>query len=429
MDVTIPEIAENVASAEVGRIMVRVGDTVEADEPLLELEADKASFELPSPAQGKVTAIHVSQGDEVHVGDKALTIEAPDEASNGAPDEQQDGAPAEEPDEEAPDEAQDEEEDDAPEERTEPAPESDAARDDDEADADEGDDGHNGDASAARARGTDGQRPPRAAPSTRKLARELGVALSEVAADAQGRISRQAVRAHAEGRRAPADDTRAGEVRKLSKLRRTAAERITRAWRSIPHVTQHELVDVTALETARRRYAAEDGPKLTLSALVARAAIGAIADHPLFNGHYDEAAAAVRVFSEVHLGVAVDTERGLLVPVIRDAGALGLRALAERIGEVAEAARSGALGLGDMRGATFTISNLGGIAGSFFTPIINPPEVAILGVGRVRADTYGPGQQLPLSLSYDHRVVDGADGARFIRAIAGRLTDPLALSL
>lgn len=449
MEVKIPEIAENVERAEVARVLVSVGDSVSADQPLLELEADKASFELPSPVAGRVDAIHVEPGDEVAVGQPAVSVSDGDATDEGK-------ARAREPEprrrrdeEQRADEKRAEEEraeeERAEEERAE-GKRAEGRRAGEERQRARADGG--GERRTERAREAaeparpaerEGARPPRAAPTTRKLARELGVDLRRVPPAADGRITADAVKAFVRERGAGAEAGDTGERRRLSRLRRTASERLSRAWRNIPHVTQHELVDVTELEEARRRYEArraEDGVKLTLSALVARATISALSELPTFNSRYDEDRQELVLSREVHLGVAVDTERGLLVPVIRDAGRLSLGALAARIAEAAAAARGGHLEVEDLRGASFSITNLGGIGGSFFTPIINPPEVAILGVGRARRGVYAGVEErrlplspllLPLSLSYDHRVIDGADAVRFIVAIARRLRDPFAI--
>jgi pyruvate dehydrogenase E2 component (dihydrolipoamide acetyltransferase) len=434
MDVTIPEIAENVDTAEVARILVSEGDEVARDQPLLELEADKASFELPSPTGGRVDGIHVSEGDEVSVGQRAITVDEGTNASGG--------------DARKTDASEDEEvatQEVATQEvarHHEREAESSAKR---ERGAGEGKDGgretakHEGQSAAKREDGAGersdgGALPPRAAPTTRRLARELGVDLARVPAGSDGRVTKDAVKAFVR-ERATSSPGGGVERRRLSRLRRTAAERLTEAWRSIPHVTQHEAVDVTELVAARRRY--EDGrrddqPKVTMGALVAFAAVAELADHAAFNAHYDGDESEVSVFSEVHLGVAVDTSRGLVVPVVRNAERARLFDLAASMARAAKSAREGTLDAQDMRGATFTMSNLGGVGGSWFTPIINPPQVAILGVGRARRGAYDADSprswQLPLSLSYDHRVIDGAAAVRFLIAIGRRLREPMMLA-
>lgn len=200
-------------------------------------------------------------------------------------------------------------------------------------------------------------------------------------------------------------------------------------------MTQHELADVTALERARQHYDADRGdgdPKLTLGTLVAYACITTLRSFPTFNSHFDADSAEVKTSSRVHLGLAVDTERGLLVPVVENADRLSLRELALRMVDLAAKARAGELEAQELRGSTFTLTNLGGIGGRFFTPIVNPPEVAILGAGRAFLERDQEGDEsvrLPLSLSYDHRVIDGAHGARFITAVAHKLRNALAVAL
>jgi pyruvate dehydrogenase E2 component (dihydrolipoamide acetyltransferase) len=291
---------------------------------------------------------------------------------------------------------------------------------------------------------TSRQAPVSAGPATRRLARELGVDLGDVhGSERGGRITRDDVKAFVkhrlqrpaerEGRAPPLPDfSRFGPVRRqgLNKVARTAAERLSLAWRTIPHVTQHDTADVTDLEAGRRRFNDEHrdkAPKITMTALAIRAAVAALKAFPRFNSSLDAGAGELIVKDYIHIGIAVDTEAGLLVPVLRDADKKTLVQVATELTALAAKARDRSLTLADFEGGTFTITNLGGIGGTFFSPIINYPEVAILGIGQ--ADMQEPTKRLrlPLSLSYDHRVINGADGARFIRAIATMLADPFRL--
>jgi pyruvate dehydrogenase E2 component (dihydrolipoamide acetyltransferase) len=293
-----------------------------------------------------------------------------------------------------------------------------------------------------------------AAPSVRRMARELGVAIDTVpGSGAEGRISIEDVKAHArqllEGAAeggalaasAPLPDfARWGEVERqpMRALRRKTAEHLSVAWATIPHVTQHDLADITALEELRKKYAGEAeaaGGNLTVTAIAVKVVAAALKAFPQFNASVDLAAREIVHKKYVNIGVAVDTDRGLLVPVVRDADAKNIIQIAVEIGELSGKARAGKLSLEEMQGGCFSISNLGGIGGTYFTPIVNAPEVAVLGISRARMEPvyqdtqFVPRLMLPLSLSYDHRAVDGADGIRFLRWIVQALEQPFLLAL
>jgi pyruvate dehydrogenase E2 component (dihydrolipoamide acetyltransferase) len=281
-----------------------------------------------------------------------------------------------------------------------------------------------------------------AAPSVRRLAREIGVDINEVSGSGpSGRISTDDVKAYA--KRIVAGGATAGAARAVAPLpdfsrwgaierqpiravRRKTAEHLSEAWTAIPHVTQHDLADVTALEELRKKHAKEveaAGGALTVTSIAVKVAAAALRVFPQFNTSIDLAA------------VAVDTDRGLLVPVIRDADSKSIVQLSVELSQLAEKARSRKIALDEMQGGTFSISNLGGIGGTAFTPIVNLPEVAILGISRARIEPvfkdgfFAPRLMLPLSLSYDHRVIDGADGARFLRWIVDAFEQPFLLAL
>ena len=305
----------------------------------------------------------------------------------------------------------------------------------------------------------------------RRLARELGVNLHDVSGSARGgRILAEDVKAFADGgasggganRLIPAgrggvdsalipagagamaapdlpDFSQYGVIRRerMNKLAKTAAAHLSYAWQTIPHVTQHDEADITALEAARKAYGAgagRNGPKVTMTAILAKAVAGVLKEHPVFNSSLDLGSGEIVYKEYVNVGIAVDTDAGLVVPVLRDVDRKTILEIAADLTELAVRARDRKLGMEEMRGGTFTISNLGGIGGGHFTPIVNHPEVAILGVSRgrnvVELDDSGKLVQklmLPLSLSYDHRVINGADGARFIKSLNVALSDFMSL--
>jgi pyruvate dehydrogenase E2 component (dihydrolipoamide acetyltransferase) len=297
--------------------------------------------------------------------------------------------------------------------------------------------------------------PTPAAPSVRRMARELGVDIGDVPGSGpSGRISVDDVKAYARqllsGAGKPAvspvvlpDFSRWGEIDRqpMRAVRRKTAEHLSAAWAAIPHVTQHDHADITHLEDLRKKYAKQAeaaGGNLTVTAIAVKIVASALRVFPQFNASIDLAEETIIFKKYVHVGVAVDTDRGLLVPVIRDADTKNILQLAVELTQLSEKARSRKLSLEEMQGGCFSISNLGGIGGTAFTPIVNAPEVAILGISRARMEPIyrGPASgdfyarlMLPLSLSYDHRAIDGADGARFLRWVAEALEQPFLLAL
>ena len=288
------------------------------------------------------------------------------------------------------------------------------------------------------------------------MARELGLEINDVPGSGpDGRISVEDVKAHAKqlvsgasragtaapGRAEPLPDfSRWGEVERqaMRAVRRKTAEHLSTAWATIPHVTQHDLADITALDDLRKRYAKQAeaaGGNLTVTAIAVKVVAAAVKVFPQLNSSIDLAAEEIIYKKYVHIGVAVDTDRGLLVPVIRDADRKNIIQITAELSQLSEKARSRKLSLEEMQGGTFSISNLGGIGGTAFTPIVNWPEVAILGISRARMEPvykdggFIPRLMLPLSLSYDHRVIDGADGIRFLRWVAEALEQPFLLAL
>jgi pyruvate dehydrogenase E2 component (dihydrolipoamide acetyltransferase) len=419
-EIKLPALKENVESVEVNAVKVSPGDVIAKDQPLLEVQAEKAALDVPSPVAGRVTKILVKPGDEIKIGQPVAVIE------------ETDGTAAPEPKKPAP-------EKEPPPKPKEPRVERPAAPP------------TPAEGNGRRAPAEEPGLVPLAGPATRHLARELGVDLNEVAGSGrQGRITPDDVKAFvrqlssqgAQSRGADAtplavapklpDFTKFGpaEAQPLTRIRKLTAQQVSLAWGIIPHVTQHDVADITDLEAFRK--AQTSGPKLTVTAFALKACAIALREFPTFNASLDTASGQLILKRYYHLGVAVDTENGLLVPVIRDVDKKSVAELAQELTEVAESARKGKA---DMQGGTFTITNLGGIGGTGFTPIINWPEVAILGLSRsrwepaVRDGAVVPRLMLPLSLSYDHRVIDGAAAARFTRRLAEMLENPLVMLL
>ena len=458
-NVLLPELGENVSGGDVLRVLVAVGETVARDQPVLELETDKATIEVPSPVAGRVQDVRVKEGDRIKVGDLVLVVDEAEggvEAGAGAPVRpaavtvQRVHAVSTSAGEAPPIPIEDKPGmlEDALEEARAATP-TDVRR------------APVVEFSRPRAAG-EGSEPRTlapAAPSVRRAARELGVDVSQVTGSGPGgRISvddvkmhvkrimssgapRPAAAPHVGAARAPLPDFSAwGQVerRPMRAVRRKTAEHLSAAWTEIPHVTQFDKADITSLEELRQRYAdraADVGGKLTVTAITIKVVATALKVFPQFCASVDMAAEEIIYKHYVHVGVAVDTERGLLVPVIRDADRKSIVQISVELSQVSERARANKLSLDDMQGGTFTITNLGGIGGTHFTPIVNHPEVAILGVSRSRIEPvfidgeFKPRQMLPLSLSYDHRVIDGADGIRFLRWVVEALEQPFLLSL
>ena len=401
MDVTLPKLAEGADSGTVVNIMVAEGDQVQLDQTLLELENEKAVAPIPSTGAGRVARIHVDMGQVVSVGQVLVTI-----------DDGQASKPAPAPTVAAPVEAG----------TSQPSPE-------------------------AHVHASSSGAPPAASPTVRKIARELGIDLTRVKGSQRGgRIVMADVRSYIQGlqQMALTPSTAAAEPavkvlepldlakwgpttrKRMSPLRRTIAQRMTESWTTVPHVTQFDDADITDLMGLRKRYAKayeKSGARLTVTSFAIKAAVSALRKYPSFMTSVDYQALEIVTRDYVHIGVAVDTEAGLIAPVIRDVDKKNLLDLSRELDELAERTRQRKLSADEMQGATFTISNLGSIGGSHFTPIVNSPQVAVLGMGRgmhrpvVRDKEVVPRLVLPLALSYDHRVIDGADGARCLREI------------
>lgn len=416
----LPELGENIEGGDVVSVLVKEGDSISEGQSILEIEAGKASMEIPAPASGTISKLLIAQGDNVSVGQHVLTLEG--EAA----------APAQE---EAPAPAKPEAKPEPkPEAKTEPKPEAKPEPKAAPAPAPAPEPSPSPSADAT----------PRtivsAAPNVRRLARELGIDIQQVqTANENGRISLEDVKSFARamiatgGGAATYQPVRPsglqGEVRaeKMSAVRKATMEHMAHCWSTIPHVTQHDTADITRLNELRKRLSDSSeaaGVKLTITSMLVSIVTGALRRFPNFNASIDAQNAQILYKDYYNIGIAVDTDKGLMVPVIRDADHLSMTQIATALTDVSQKARDGQIALQDLQGGTFTISNLGGIGGSFFTPIVNSPEVAILGVGRGSKDADGR-VQMPLSLSYDHRVIDGADGARFLRWIVEAIEEPI----
>jgi pyruvate dehydrogenase E2 component (dihydrolipoamide acetyltransferase) len=475
-DFTLPELGENIATGDVLRVLVKPGDVLTKDQPVLELETDKATIEVPSSIAGKVKEVRVKAGDKVKVGQAILSIQ--EEAAASVP-----TAAAEKP---------------APKPEPSPPPTAEASPKESGIRADIDESEPSPDAATAGPNETTGptarsrsgasgaekvvdfsravrasaespaapELPPApAAPSVRRMARELGVDINEVPGSGPaGRISIDDVKAHvsrlvtspagATSVQALPDFSQWGEIERqpMRAVRRKTAEHLAAAWASIPHVTQHDVADITALEELRKRYSKHveaAGGHLTVTAIAVKIVAVALKVFPQFNASLDVAAEEIVYKKYVNIGIAVDTDRGLLVPVIRDVDTKNVTQVSVELAQLSEKARNRKLSLQEMQGGCFSISNLGGIGGTAFTPIVNAPEVAILGISRARMEPvwraggetesgvsghqqngqFVPRLMLPLSLSYDHRIVDGADGIRFLRWVVDAFEQPFLLTL
>lgn len=428
LEITVPEVAEGVHAGTVVLLAVTVGEQVVAGQTLLELETDKAVVEIPSPQAGKIDKILVKEGEKVEVGAVILVLDsaeaAPEQVESPVPD-----APAKEV---------------AAVTTVTPvapvAPEVPVAPDEEAAVPPPLD------LSVVRR----GDQVAPAAPSVRRKARELGVDIYQVRGSGPGgRISESDVRhfvrdamqrmtvGGAPARPPLPDFTRWGAISRepLTRIREVTAEAMIYAWSTIPMVTQYDQAQITAVEKYRIEHNAHApaAARLTMTAILTKICAAALKEFPRFNSSLDLPNRELILKQAVHIGVAVDTPQGLLVPVLRDADRKGLAKLAGELNELAGRARERKLVPAEMEGGGFTISNLGGIGGQAFTPLVYAPQVAILGVSRAAmqpvwdGSTFHPELMLPLALTYDHRVIDGADGARFLRWICETIENPLEL--
>lgn len=446
-DFILPNLGDGVAQGDVLKVLVKVGDTLKVDQPVLELETDKATIEVPSSVAGVVKDIRTKAGDKVKPGQVVLVV---DQGVAGAPPQVDPPVAAPAPTPVA-----------APVAASAAAPMPVAAPTPVVAAAPPPPPGVAAAVAAPAAAPMQSAAYPSgpAAPSVRRLAREIGVDITRVPGTGPGgRISLDDVKAFAKAalsgtggavaampgvalqQRALPDFSKFGEVERkpMSGVRRKTAEHLTYAWNTIPHVTQFDKADITDLEKVRQKYRSEVeklGGNLTVTAVTAKVLATALRKFPQFNASVDPATESIVYKKFVNIGIAVDTDFGLLVPVIRHADQKNLGQLSVEISQMADKAKARKLTLDEMSGGSMSITNLGGIGGTGFTPIVNWPEVAILGISRGvyepkwNGSTFEPRQMLPLSLSYDHRLIDGADAMRFLRWVADALEEPFALAL
>ena len=410
MDIKLPNLGEGADSGTVVSLFVKEGDQVAKDQPILELENEKAVATIPSTGAGTVTKVFVKTGDKISVGTRLVTL-SDGGAPAAAPDTKK-TAPVQEEREIKPIQTPSPEQEPGPVQALpEPKP------------------GH----------------PVAAAPSIRKVARDLGIDLTRIRGSARGgRIVLEDVRNYIQQLQrlafqgkgaagavaAPKAPTEridfskwgAVETKPLSSLRQVIARRMSENWNTVPHVTQFADADITALNDLRKKYAAvyeKKGTRLTLTSFAIKAVVEALKKHPIFNASLDEVAQEIVLKKYYHLGIAVDTDAGLIVPVIRNADSKSMLDLSLELEALAQKARDRKVTAEELKGGSFTISNQGGIGGAHFTPIVNRPEVAILGLGRgamkpvVREKAIEPRLLMPIGLSYDHRVIDGGSAARF----------------
>ncbi len=430
----LPDLGENIESADVVNVLVKVGDIIEKDQGIIEIETDKATIEVPSTISGKVVEVLVKAGDKAKVGQTIIKVETGEVSESKAVEtkkseiaqEQKVEEPKAEFIKQPTTEVKGELPQLHPMEFVEQPPI------------------------------MKGAAP--AAPSVRRLAREIGVDINKVPGTGPGgRITMDDVKAYSKklhesraegvgfvaGVKAEAlpDFSKFGDIKKveMSNIRKKTAEHLSYAWATIPHVTQFDKADITNLEKTRKelsKIVEKSGAKLTVTGILVKVVVEALKKFPQFNSSIDMEKKEIIYKNYFNIGIAVDTEHGLIVPVIKDADKKSLTQISVEMNLLAEKARTKKIGLEDLQGGCFTITNLGGIGGTYFTPIVNSPEVAILGVSRSSFEpvwngygTFEPRLMLPLSLSYDHRIIDGADAIRFLRFIVESLEQPMKMLL
>ena len=386
-NVNLPDIGD-FDNVDVIEILVKIGDLVKENDSIITVETDKATMEIPAPFSGKVTNLAIKVGDKVSHGDLILTVEADSEPTE-IESESSVKSKETEPDVRLDDSKPSEDKPNIPDQKkkkislnTEPK--------------------------------------SHASPSIRKLARELGVSLSKISGSGQkGRILAEDLKSYVKQIVTTGNIGEEVEIVTLSRIKKISGKHLTKCWTTIPHVTQFDEVNIEQMEQFRQ-HQKERNIKLSPLVFIMKAVVQVLKNHPNFNASLDENGENLVIKKYFNLGIAVDTPNGLVVPVVRDVGKKSLVELSEELAETSERAREGILKPEEMKNAGFTISSLGGIGGTQFTPIINSPEVAILGVSRTQikpiwnGESFKPTAMLPLALSYDHRVIDGAEGARFM---------------
>jgi 2-oxoisovalerate dehydrogenase E2 component (dihydrolipoyl transacylase) len=423
-DFLLPDLGEGLEGAEIVRWLVAEGDRVELNQPLVEVNTEKAEVEIPSPYEGVVVKLHGAEGDTVPVGSPLVTIDvdraAETPAEEAATQPETMAIRADTPEEAAAEGLR--EAGQTPPKRRPVLVGYGVAEDEPQPTAPNADEAH-------------GAGPVPATPPVRRLAKQLGVELEALTGTGpDGRITREDVERAAGGGRAPARHP-PGEVERIPVrgTRRLIAQKMARSAREIPHVTTFLTVDAHWLEAFRSELAAKHGERVGALPIIVRALAEVVIRHPLLNASFDESAAEVRVYRQCHVGIAVDTERGLLVPVVRDVRSKGILDIGEEIGQLAHAARNGSIQPDQMSGGTITVTNVGSFGADFGTPIINHPEGAILATGVIEpralvvdGDVVAR-PAMTLSLSFDHRLLDGAEAGRAMRGLGDFLESPFAL--
>ena len=408
-------------------VLVKAGDNIEKDQAILEIETDKATIEVPSTLSGKVVEVLIKAGDKAKVGEVMIKVETID------------ATPAEN---KSPEVGETKKEDSVKSEQDKEVPKT-----------------TTGERSSVETMEAPEKQPPilkgaaPAAPSVRRIAREIGVDINKVPGSGPGgRISMDDVKAYSKKlhesysqgsgsglnikQESLPDFSKFGDIKKveMTNIRKKTADHLSYAWATIPHVTQFDKADITSLEKTRKELNKNSDIKLTVTAILVKVIVEAMKKFPQFNSSIDMEKKEIIYKNYYNIGIAVDTEFGLIVPVIKNADKKSLNQISVEMNTLAEKARSKKIGLDDLQGGCFSISNLGGIGGTYFTPVVNSPEVAILGISRGNLEPvwngYGvfePRLMLPLSLSYDHRIIDGADAIRFLRFVVEALENPIKL--
>jgi len=394
-NVELPDIGD-FDSTDVIEVLVKVGDIVNENDSIITLETDKASMEIPAPFAGKVTSLSIKVGDKIAKGELILTLESESEEIKGELDQVE--GKLENVEETIKQEDIDVNTDNS-------APPQDSIENNDE---------------PQEELSVKTKIDSHASPSIRKLARELGVSLAKIKGTGQkGRVLDEDLKSYVKQIVSHGGTDDEVEIVPLSRIKKISGKHLTKCWSTIPHVTQFDEVNIEQMEKFRL-HQKERNIKLSPLVFIMKAVVQTLKRHPNFNASLDENGENLLIKKYFNLGIAVDTPNGLVVPVVRDVGRKSLIELSDELTEISSRAREGLLEANEMKGASFTISSLGGIGGTQFTPIINSPEVAILGVSRSQikpiwnGDSFEPTATLPLALSYDHRVIDGAEGARFM---------------
>ena len=394
-NVELPDIGD-FDSVDVIEVLVKVGDIVNENDSIITLETDKATMEIPAPFAGKVTTLSIKVGDKIAKGELILTLESESKETNGELDQVEGKS------ENVEKTIKQEDIDINPDNSETPQ---DSIKNNDE---------------PQEELSVKTEIDSHASPSIRKLARELGVSLAKIKGTGQkGRILDEDLKSYVKQIVSHGDADDEVEIVPLSRIKKISGKHLAKCWSTIPHVTQFDEVNIEQMEKFRL-HQKERNIKLSPLVFIMKAVVQTLKRHPNFNASLDESGENLVIKKYFNLGIAVDTPNGLVVPVVRDVGRKSLIELSDELTEISSRAREGLLEANEMKGASFTISSLGGIGGTQFTPIINSPEVAILGVSRSQikpiwnGDSFEPTATLPLALSYDHRVIDGAEGARFM---------------